>query len=113
MRGKASARGGRERSPDLPIKDLRRSHPVSRVLSEAAAALALTKLQKPAGTGGLGQVSGPYFGLFRTVSLPDRRLDSYGSPPGAGALFGLAVKPGHDADYYVDDATNTLNLLHH
>jgi hypothetical protein len=41
-----------------------------------------------------------------------RRLDSSGSPPGAGALFGLAVKPGHRAVYYVDDATNTLNLLH-
>jgi hypothetical protein len=41
-----------------------------------------------------------------------RRLDSSGSPPGAGALFGLAVQPGHDAVYYVDDATNTLNLLH-
>jgi hypothetical protein len=41
-----------------------------------------------------------------------RQLDSSGSPPGAGALFGLAVKPGHDAVYYVDDATNTLNLLH-
>ena len=37
-----------------------------------------------------------------------RQLDSSGSPPGAGALFGLAVKPGHDAVYYVDDATNTL-----
>jgi hypothetical protein len=42
-----------------------------------------------------------------------RWLDKSGSPPGAGALFGLAVKPGHDAVYYVDDATNTLNLLHH
>jgi hypothetical protein len=43
-----------------------------------------------------------------------RQLDSSGGPPpGAGALFGLAVKPGHDAVYYVDDATNTLNLLHH
>ncbi|HJY65832.1 MAG TPA: hypothetical protein VJ254_03835, partial [Streptosporangiaceae bacterium] len=41
-----------------------------------------------------------------------RQLDSSGSPPGAGALFGLAVKPGHRAVYYVDDATNTLNLLH-
>jgi hypothetical protein len=41
-----------------------------------------------------------------------RRLDSSGSPPGAGALFGLAVVPGHDAVYYVDDATNTLKLLH-
>ena len=42
-----------------------------------------------------------------------RQLDSSGSPPGSGALFGLAVKPHHDAVYYVDDATNTLNLLHH
>jgi hypothetical protein len=42
-----------------------------------------------------------------------RRLDSGGGPPpGAGDLFGLAVKPGHDAVYYVDDGTNTLNLLH-
>ncbi len=42
------------------------------------------------------------------VQIAVRRLDSSGSPPGAGALFGLAVKPGHDAVYYVDDATNTL-----
>jgi len=41
-----------------------------------------------------------------------RQLDSSGSPPGAGALFGLAVKPFHRAVYFVDDATNTLNLLH-
>ena len=40
-----------------------------------------------------------------------RTLDRSGSPPGAGALFGLAVKPGHRAVYFVDDATNTLNLL--
>ena len=39
-------------------------------------------------------------------------LDSSGSPPGAGALFGLAVAPGGSGVYYVDDATNTLNLLH-
>jgi len=44
--------------------------------------------------------------------IATRQLDSSGSPPGAGALFGLAVKPGHRAVYYVDDATNTLNLLH-
>jgi hypothetical protein len=41
-----------------------------------------------------------------------RRLDSSGSPPGAGALFGLAVVPLKDAVYFVDDATNTLDLLH-
>jgi hypothetical protein len=37
-------------------------------------------------------------------------LDSSGNPPGAGALFGL-VAVGRDV-FYVDDATNTLNLLH-
>jgi len=33
---------------------------------------------------------------------------------GAGNLFGLAVKPGADAVYFVDDfgTANTLNLLH-
>lgn len=37
-------------------------------------------------------------------------LDSSGNPPGAGALFGLAPAPGRGL-YYVDDATNTLNLF--
>lgn len=37
-------------------------------------------------------------------------LDNSGNPPGAGALFGLAVISGQGL-YYVDDATNTLNLL--
>jgi len=37
-------------------------------------------------------------------------LDSSGDPPGAGALFGL-VAAGQSV-YYVDDATNTLNLFH-
>jgi sugar lactone lactonase YvrE len=37
-------------------------------------------------------------------------LDSSGSPPGAGALFGLVGVPGQGI-YYVDDATNTLNLF--
>lgn len=37
-------------------------------------------------------------------------LDSSGSPPGSGALFGL-VTVGPSV-YYVDDATNTLNLFH-
>lgn len=44
--------------------------------------------------------------------FPVRTLDKSGSPAGAGALFGLAVQPGHDAIYYVDDATNQLDLLH-
>jgi hypothetical protein len=39
-------------------------------------------------------------------------LDSTGMPPGAGALFGLALTPNHRGVYFVDDASNTLNLLH-
>jgi hypothetical protein len=38
-------------------------------------------------------------------------IDASGSPPGAGALFGLVFDPAHGV-YFVDDATNTLNLLH-
>ena len=37
-------------------------------------------------------------------------LDSSGNPPGAGALFGLTDVAGQGV-YFVDDATNTLNLL--
>ncbi len=37
-------------------------------------------------------------------------VDNSGSPPGAGALFGLAVVS--DGIYFVDDAANTFNLLH-
>ena len=39
-------------------------------------------------------------------------LDAAGSPPGAGTLFGLATVPGRNAVYFVDDGTNTLNLVH-
>lgn len=38
-------------------------------------------------------------------------LDSTGSPPGAGTLFGLAFDPMIGV-YFVDNGTNTLNLLH-
>ena len=49
-----------------------------------------------------------------------KTVDNQGSPPGAGNLFGLAVKPGADAVYFVDDfggpspngQTNNLNLFH-
>jgi len=34
------------------------------------------------------------------------------TPPGAGALFGLAVAPDGNGVYYVDDATNTFDLFH-
>jgi len=38
-------------------------------------------------------------------------VDRSGSPPGAGALFGLAI-PSSLSAYLVDDATNTLQRLH-
>jgi len=44
-----------------------------------------------------------------------KALDSTPAPPGPngnGALFGLAITPDQSGVYYVDDATNTLNLLH-
>ncbi len=47
----------------------------------------------------------------RGVQIASRQLDSSGSPPGAGALFGLAFVPGMGV-FFVDDATNTLNILH-
>ncbi|MGO4747730.1 SMP-30/gluconolactonase/LRE family protein, partial [Streptomyces sp. 2MCAF27] len=40
-----------------------------------------------------------------------RTLDTSGNPPGAGALFGLAIAEDPDRVYFVNDATNTLNLL--
>ena len=33
-------------------------------------------------------------------------------PNGGGDLFGMAVKPGADAVYFVNDGNNTLNLFH-
>jgi hypothetical protein len=39
-------------------------------------------------------------------------LDTTGNPPGAGALFGLAVAPRNGGVYFVDDNTNTLDLLY-
>jgi hypothetical protein len=38
-------------------------------------------------------------------------LDSTGSPAGVGALFGLAFDP-NEGVFFVDNNTNTLNLLH-
>jgi hypothetical protein len=43
------------------------------------------------------------------TQIATKELDSSGSPPGAGALFGLLWDPDVDALIYVDDATNTLN----
>jgi hypothetical protein len=44
--------------------------------------------------------------------IAHRMVDASGSPPGSGALFGLTIAPGGHGVYFVDDATNTLNLLH-
>ena len=49
-----------------------------------------------------------------------KTVDNQGDPAGAGNLFGLAVQPGADAVYFVDDfggpsangQTNNLNLFH-
>jgi hypothetical protein len=41
-----------------------------------------------------------------------RFLDTSGSPPGSGALFGLAVAMHGSGVWFVDDAANTLRLLH-
>jgi len=38
-------------------------------------------------------------------------IDNSGTPPGAGALFGVIFDPEYGV-VFVDDATNTLNLLH-
>ncbi len=46
------------------------------------------------------------------MQVATRFLDKSGSPKGAGALFGLAVAPYASGLYYVDDAVNTLRLLH-
>jgi len=45
------------------------------------------------------------------AQVASRLLDNVGTPPGAGALFGLAVAPHHHGVYFVDDVANTLNLL--
>jgi DNA-binding beta-propeller fold protein YncE len=47
------------------------------------------------------------------MQVARKQLDNTGGPPpGAGALFGLAFDPAAGV-YFVDDASNTLNLLHH
>jgi sugar lactone lactonase YvrE len=40
-----------------------------------------------------------------------RWLDTSGSPRGAGALFGLAITGDRHGVWFVDDATNTLDVL--
>ena len=45
------------------------------------------------------------------MQLAHELLDDTGSPPGAGTLFGL-LPVRNRAVYFVDDGSNTLNLLH-
>ncbi len=47
----------------------------------------------------------------RGVQVAVKAVDTSGNPPGAGTLFGLVVVSGQGV-YFVDDGTNTLNLLH-
>jgi hypothetical protein len=46
------------------------------------------------------------------LQIFSRFLNTTGSPKGAGALFGLAVRPGRGGVYFVDDDINALRLLH-
>jgi hypothetical protein len=67
-----------------------------------------------AGTGDIFTVNGNNGLLVETTpggaQIFTPYLDNSGNPPGAGALFGLVV--AGKGLYYVDDATNTLNLFH-
>jgi hypothetical protein len=45
------------------------------------------------------------------TQLAHQLLDDTGNPPGAGTLFGL-LTVGNGKVYFVDDGSNTLNLLH-
>jgi hypothetical protein len=48
---------------------------------------------------------------FTGRQIGEKLVDDSGGPPaGAGALFGLLATP--DGVYFVDDASNTFNLLH-
>ncbi len=44
------------------------------------------------------------------AQVATKLVDNTGNPPGAGTLFGLFAVPG--AVYFVDDGSNTLNVLH-
>lgn len=45
------------------------------------------------------------------TQIAHKLLDSTGSPPGAGCLFGLATVAAGNGVYFVDDCDNTLKLL--
>ncbi len=52
------------------------------------------------------------FGPQVATRTLDTSVAGPGATPGAGALFGLAVTQYPRGVYFVDDASNTLNLLH-
>jgi hypothetical protein len=45
------------------------------------------------------------------TQVAQKLVDNTGTPPGAGCLFGLEIVPDGSGVYFVDDCTNTLNLL--
>jgi hypothetical protein len=47
----------------------------------------------------------------RGSQIASKLIDNNGNPPGAGALFGIIFDPENGV-VFVDDATNTLNVLH-
>jgi hypothetical protein len=47
----------------------------------------------------------------RGAQIASKLIDNNGNPPGAGALFGV-IFDQENGVVFVDDATNTLNLLH-
>ncbi len=63
--------------------------------------------------GGIATVNGANGLLILTTGggnkFYEKLLDDTGTPPGAGALFGLQFAP--EGLYFVDDASNTLNVL--
>jgi hypothetical protein len=93
------------------------------VRRQTSAGTGITVTQGGTLNGPLGLAIGP-FDTIATVNSQDgnlvfttpfgnqfftKQLDNSGNPPGAGALFGLAF--GDDGLYFVDDATNMLNIL--
>jgi len=46
------------------------------------------------------------------AQVATKTLDSTGTSPGSGTLFGLALTPDRMGVYFVDDGSNTLNILH-
>jgi len=93
------------------------------VRRQTSAGTGTTVTQGGALNGPLGLAVGP-FDTIATVNSQDgnlvftspsgnqfftKQLDNSGNPPGAGALFGLVF--GDDGLYFVDDATNMLNIL--